>query len=609
MLKKIAFLFLVVFLFSCNQHTKGTESSTNNGNNKPEDSGGGATVVFSSLQEGRGAVVATVDGKEIKSGDKVAKGKVVSFTATPQSNRYIMRRWQGASYDESSINEALLKIKDEKATYAVRADFGSIVDFIRIDSGEVKGVRVVPEITKEQLEKIIEGNQTINVKGPNVTIVVASKELTWNANSFKVNGSDGYTMAYGVYKSAGLARFDKLEVGKPFDVEFTLSARDTEFKFKLKLLKEDGLVDVPHLKLAIDEKPPEPRTETTLQDLSNGAKPHFYSKKDPEIEVSSNIQVIKEVVLEEAGKAPQTLTPAVQNVALGKLYFTRFYVDDIPVENAGTPREIKITIKPIDATAYSEVVWVFCLKQFDIADSAEFQGSVTGNGGFEPAIIKTIEWYNTETHTYVDDYGSLSIIFTARTVSPQASVHYQIVGLDGKSYNGSEEKIMTNNGDTSHTSEKITLFDDKPTMFKVWVVGRNGKKRNDARGVWNFTANPVNLMWGYTFSDNPNKLKDLNYSAGYDVVKINKGNVKNGKIYLAFGIWDAFTVGTEGLAPEQKPFVKMKMYDDNVRIEWYSTEVNISPLIDDNKESMEVFLPILEKGVPCFKYKVTLRFE
>lgn len=612
MLKKIAFLFLVVSIFSCNQHTQGMGNTNNNGNNnKPEDAGGGATVLFSSLQEGRGTVVATVDGKEIKSGDKVAKGKIVSFTATPQSNRYVMRRWKGASYDEAHINEALLMIKDENATYAVRADFGSIVNFMRINSGEVKGAPVVPDITKEQLDKIIEGNQTINVKGPNVTILVGSTDIEWNPGSFKMNDEVKQALAYDNYKTIGIVMLDNLEIGKPFDVEFSQSVGVNTFSFKFKVLREAGLVDIPRVNLAIDGKKPEPMTETTLQELSNGTKPHFYSKKAPEIEVSSSRNFIKEVILEEKGKpANAPSVPTEQTLLNGnKKYYSPFYLDDIPLEGVGEPKEIKIRIIPKDTNVYSEVVWVFCLKQFDETDSAEFQGDVDKIGKFSPKIIYGIKWYDGIPHNLIDDYGAKSIVFTVQTVTKHANVHYQIVGLDGKPYNGSEEKIMINNGDTSHKSDSIALFEDKPTRIKMWVVSRTGKIRNDSRGVYYFSANPIPMRWGYSFTDDPAKVQGQGYNEGYDVIKIDRTQVKDGKVYVSFGIWDAFTVGTEGLAPEQKPFTKMKLNESFIQIEWYSTEVNISSLIDDNKESMDVFLPILEKGIPCFKYKVTLRLE
>lgn len=597
MLKKITILFLVLSIFSCKHDKGGGIEKT------------GAIVIFSSLQEGRGNVVASVDGEEIKSGDRVSKGKIVSFTATPESDRYVIRKWKGASYDESSINEALLKIKDENETYAVRVDFGDVVNFMRINSGEVKGSPVVPDITKERLNQIIKEQPQIRVRGPNITIVVASTDVAWDQGGFKVNGKEERVQAYDIYKSAGVVIFSDLEIGKPFEVECSHSVKSQVFTFKFSLLREDGLVDVPRVNLAIDDKKPEPMTDTTLQELSNGTKPHFYSSKDPEIEISSSRDVIKEVILQEAGGTPITLTPVVQNMAVGKKYFTRFYMDNIPLENVGEPREIKVTIKPKEVSKYSEIVWVFCLKQFDQTDSPEFQGSVSGSGKFEPQIMKGIEWYDGKEHKYIDDYGSKSMILTVATVSKEASVYYQIVDPNGKPYNGSEEKKMTNNGDTSHKSDKIILFEDKPTNIKVWVVSRTGKKRNDDRGVWNFTANPIKIRWGYSFTDDPAKAQGSMYNDGYDVIKIDRNKVKNGKLYVGFEIWDVYKVGREGVAPEQGLFTEMKMNDANIQLQWYIHEVNISQLIDDNKERQEIILPILDKGVLCFTYKATLCLE
>jgi lipoprotein len=601
MFKKILILLLAAFLFSCKQHTQNIQKETN-----------GATVIFSSLQEGRGEVVALVDGKRIKSGDKVAKGKVVSFTAIPKSGRYIIRRWKGASYSEDTIDEALLMIKDEKAIYTIRADFGSIVNFMRINSGEVKGVPVVADLTKAQIDKIVEGNQTIKVKGTSVSIVVASTDVTWDANSFKVNGQEKHSMAYDIYKSAGVVTFENLEVGKPFKVECSQSVASNVFNFNFNLLREDGLTDTPRLHLAIDEKKPEPLTKTTLQDMSNGKKPHFYSKKDPEIEVSSTLDVVKEVVLQDIKKGTsQTLTPSVQNLAIGKKYFTRFYINDVPYEDSGEPREIKIIVKPKEADKYDEVIWEFCLKQLDEVDSAEFQGTVNGIGKFSPTIIYGIKWYDGKAHKLIDDYGAKSLTLTAHTISAEAKVYYQIVDIDGKPFNNSEEKLMINKNDVahSHKSEEIILFDDKPTHIKMWVVSKTGKKRNDDRGLYYFTSNPITMRWGYSFTDDPSKAQGTEYNEGYDVINIDKDEVKNGKVYVSFGIWDAFDVDTKGLAPEQKPFIKMKLNEANIQEQWYTTEVNISKLVGDNKGCVEIYLPITEKGVNCFTYKVVLRLK
>lgn len=99
------------------------------------------------------------------------------------------------------------------------------------------------------------------------------------------------------------------------------------------------------------------------------------------------------------------------------------------------------------------------------------------------------------------------------------------------------------------------------------------------------------------------------YNDGYDVIKIDRNKVKNGKLYVGFEIWDVYKVGREGVSPEQGPFTEMKMNDANIQLQWYIHEVNISQLIDDNKERQEIILPILDKGVLCFTYKATLCLE
>lgn len=553
-------------------------------------------------------VEAEVDGNKINSGDKVQKGKIVTFTAKLTDDIHTVSSWSGAAEDATDKKTARLFVM---SAADVRVNlFSPLINFIKTSGGTQKGAD--SDITQEQAKKIILGkfDTVVEFKGPNISIVLGSTEKTWEADSFKVNGEKKIFLPYGELKSAGIAILTVNEVNKEIPIKAEARADGKTHQISFKIKRVEGKVDVPKLHLVIDNHKPNPMEADTLQKLFDGvSKPVFNSGDPAKIEIQTTGDYMKSVTVTPLGGSALNAPITVKQLPAGKVWYAEVNADGASEVPGG--KEFKVEITPKDTENYEPVVWTFKLKAKGMKNNAEFQGKEI-NGSFEPSIMKGLKWYNSPAeHQYIDDYGAVSVKFTAHTVSKNASVFYQIVGRDKKPLQGQSAKMLTNNLDSahSHTSEEISLFNDKPTYIKLWVVAADGTTTDENKGAYVFPGNPAGLMLGYEFNDDPNEIRKTSsgYKEAYDVAEIERSKVTDNKVWLAFNIWDSFTVAETGLPPHQKKFVKLSKTDDkDAWLGWYITEVDVTSLTDNTK-TLEVLLPILDKGAPCFTYKVTVK--
>ena len=93
--------------------------------------------------------------------------------------------------------------------------------------------------------------------------------------------------------------------------------------------------------------------------------------------------------------------------------------------------------------------------------------------------------------------------------------------------------------------------------------------------------------------------------------------VKDKKIFVAFKIWDEMSGykidQTKIKTPHQKMFEKLT--DDEAVSVWMCSEIDVSTLVDDNVQELEVALPVLKKVgetnefKPCFTYSVKIKLS
>ena len=266
-----------------------------------------------------------------------------------------------------------------------------------------------------------------------------------------------------------------------------------------------------------------------------------------------------------------------------------------------------IKVKPKDATTYEETVCKYTLKGTKIAeDNAEF---VWTTGQYAaPKVLSNVEWMpGLENNEYIDDYGAKAVTLEAHTVSSKAKVKYQIVDMNDQPITGYNATDLTNTNGV-HRSEKITLFTDKPTRIKAWVIAANGSTTNDSKGLWKMTYNPVPLVWSY--EDRPNGGDYI--TKAYDLIEIEKAKITDPakKIYLVFIPWkeaDGYTVVNDSLPAEQTAFVKLGPIG-NLQ-EYYKTSIDVTKLIDGSATELKATLKMKKSGKDCLTYDVKIKVK
>ena len=105
----IAISFLMVGLvFSC----KGANGATNNTTTNPDP-----VITFEVTPSDGGEIIATVNGKSIKSGAGVKKGSEVVFTLEPKGN-YTIDKWEGKEVKKDKQNDFVARLKVSESVTA-----------------------------------------------------------------------------------------------------------------------------------------------------------------------------------------------------------------------------------------------------------------------------------------------------------------------------------------------------------------------------------------------------------------------------------------------------------------------------------------------------------
>ena len=123
----VASLFMLTSLLSCNN------GNSKKPGDKPNTPGGGGTdpktetfeVKFAVAPAGKATLTAKVDGKDIKSGDKVEKDKEVVFTLSVTDVKYAYSKWEGEGLTNTTATGAKLKVTKNADIKAVLRDNGN----------------------------------------------------------------------------------------------------------------------------------------------------------------------------------------------------------------------------------------------------------------------------------------------------------------------------------------------------------------------------------------------------------------------------------------------------------------------------------------------------
>ena len=288
------------------------------------------------------------------------------------------------------------------------------------------------------------------------------------------------------------------------------------------------------------------------------------------------------------------------------------------LDGDATPeRTIIIKVEPNDPKKYLPATRTYKITGTKIAkNNAKFVIEKR-----QPKVYAKVEYKAGAEGQYLDDYGVTSIKFTGvYTESAKATVRYAVISPTGDMIDfptgttpTEKYKVMSNNKGV-HTTDAITLFTDKPTKLKVWVVAEDGNTTDDTNGLYIINLNPISLKWSYQAKDKANaKFEDFENDA-YDEIEIKKSQIQDTDkhIYIAVRVWDDDKGGfkvkdTEG----QGAFEKLTQTDDekdNLK-QTYMLKFDVSKLKDGQENELAFKCNMWDKDLTkdCFTYIVKIK--
>ena len=341
------------------------------------------------------------------------------------------------------------------------------------------------------------------------------------------------------------------------------------------------------------------------------------------IRVQARMDIMKKVVIGEEGKDEVECSVVAMKDNNNQPYWEA--LREVPlVEGNNTPeKKIVIRVTPIDADLFAPATCNLSITGTKKApDSAAFKKDKHGEFEINGEVVEMLEGCDAR---YYTDYGVKVVRLNAKTVSPEASVKYSVVGLDGNpiGFVGADgkpdpavlEKTMTNSSG-EHVSEDIRLFEDKPTRVLLWVVSKNGQ--TDAKnGLVLKILNYMELGWAYTKPNKANSELELEdyESKAWDVVKINKDSIPaDGKIHFLFKTLEKYIypIVADDVAEGQTPFEEAKDLSPTFQY-CYTTTLDVSSLKTEPTKELLVQCRIKNgESVPndsCFVYKIKVKLE
>ena len=358
--------------------------------------------------------------------------------------------------------------------------------------------------------------------------------------------------------------------------------RSLIFSFKLK--SDGSLVEMPLLVGFNGEVKKDGDRATIAQEIVN-------------LLVQTDYDIIKEVKIGEKGKDEAVCDVNKLQGAKGFFYQAK---RTVPLLENGEATEKTIVVKvlPKDKGTFLGATYTFYITGTKIPENnAKF---IYEKG--KPKISTSVKFKAGCLSNHPDDYGAASASFIAYTVSTRAKVFYLLSDVDGKPLANAQAVELTNNGDGSHKTSEIALFEDKPTFIALFVVAEDGNTTDKEEGTWLAKLNPVFLAWDYEKRDNFADYKN----EAYDVITLDKTKVQDNKIFVSFMVWKesyGFTVDSSSLPQYQGTFEKQNA---TKAMQSYTTEVNVEKLIDGSEQSLGIKLPIKKGTIDCLTYKVKI---
>jgi lipoprotein len=376
----------------------------------------------------------------------------------------------------------------------------------------------------------------------------------------------------------------------------TVKYSSLEYKFKLQ--RSTLLPKIPNIKFYLEKWP-----------QKSGYKvPDAIQKEYAELALQIADDVIESVKIGKENEEEAVLVETFKD-SNGKTVYS--YTKSVSLSKDGTYQRFIIKAIPKDKTKYRETDCIFELAGSRVASSnAEFSGKLTFGGRFEPYVKSEVEFYDSKAHQYISDYGATKVKFEAQTINPRAKIKYafvdgdeKIIAMPGESV-ATEKEMAVKDADFGICEASFSLFEDKPTNLLVYVLAEDEDSKDDVKGRYLYTYNPIPLKWDISLD----KTKGVDFRLNaYNEIVVDKSIVKGNKIYVSFAIWKTYEIdGKYQWASYQGVPEKFGSEPESWENErWYKTDVDISSLSGTNQ--LEIAIPILENGVRCFTYRVKIK--
>jgi len=381
--------------------------------------------------------------------------------------------------------------------------------------------------------------------------------------------------------------FEDVEVNVEHKIVVTLESDDPKFaslvlEFKVKSIDE---LPSPKYTFGIDEV----------------KKSHGYKAKLDKDFAKLFVQTLEEGVIDKVEIGKEGSEEEVEITSFKnsdyKVVYQGLKLIDI---DAKATYVIKIT--PKNLSTYAVVTCKYYLEGTKI-DENNASFILTNKG--EPDAKVEVNFKNGINGKYREDYGAISAQVTAYTMTKVSTVKaIRIDTVEGEKVEGDTELLLTRTPNTREVKGLLNAYDDKPTRYKVWVIGNNNSIDNK-NGVYKFDLNPVPLFWSY---QKVNSVSGLDVA--YSEIKISKTKVKNNKVYVFVAPWKeryGYKVSKDSVADGQPAFENvgsLGTYQDVFRVALDVSSMNVN-------DSKEIVCKILqnsdEKEALIYKIKVVMK--
>jgi len=265
-----------------------------------------------------------------------------------------------------------------------------------------------------------------------------------------------------------------------------------------------------------------------------------------------------------------------------------------------TEKTYVIKVTPIDKQKYDTVLYKFHLTgKKQSQDNAEFLTDQFGHPRVKTPWTCKDPSLKTD---FYNDYGVEKIKIIAQTKSPRAKVKYQFVNAVTNQPIPGTEGSLTSDGKGKHISDEITLYADKSTKVKAWVISENNTT-DDTTGVWYRSFNEVPVFWSPKAQPTGDEIAA---NKAYDKIEVRKTDVEAGIINLAIIVWnenEGHAVLSDGLGAGHTPFVKVGQLPNKKQEMWHGI-VNVSSM--QVGQTKDIFIKINKDNVECINHKITI---